>query len=248
MITDYNTYEMTRRERLLFEGAGFGCIAMIIFLFYRSLILAVLSGALIRRLQPLYEKHMIKKRQMELNRQFRDLLTSLSASIAAGRQMEEALTEAYENLSLLYEPDALIMNELRYMKRSIRENRETDRSLLSDFAARAGSEDIRSFVQVYLTCRGTGGDLQQIITHSSEILSEKMKISEQIHVITAQKKLEGRLICLMPAAMLLALNLLSPAYISVLYSGIAGRLIMTLCLGGAITGIILMEKMTDVEV
>ena len=187
-------------------------------------------------------------RQMELDRQFRDLLTSLSASIAAGRQMEEALAEACDNLSLLYEPDALIMKELRYMKRSIRENRETDRSLLSDFAARAGSEDIRSFVQVYLTCRGTGGDLQQIITHSSEILSEKMKISEQIHVITAQKKLEGRLICLMPAAMLLALNLLSPAYISVLYAGIAGRLIMTLCLGGAAAGIVLMEKMTDVEV
>ena len=101
MITDYNTYEMTRREQLLFEGIGFGCIAMIVFLFYRSLILAVLSGALIRRLQPLYEKHMVKKRQMELDRQFRDLLTSLSASIAAGRQMEEALAEACDNLSLL---------------------------------------------------------------------------------------------------------------------------------------------------
>ena len=51
------------RNRIVL-GIGFGCIAMIVFLFYRSLILAVLSGALIRRLQPLNEKHMIKKQQM----------------------------------------------------------------------------------------------------------------------------------------------------------------------------------------
>ncbi|MBQ9060776.1 MAG: type II secretion system F family protein [Firmicutes bacterium] len=248
MITDYSTYELSRPERIRFEGIGYGCIAIIVYLFYRSLILAALCGFLIRRCQPFYQKHMIQKRQAELNRQFRDLLTSLSASIAAGRQMEEALVEASENLSLLYGPDTLIMKELRYMKRSILENRETDRSLLSDFALRAGSEDIRSFVQVYLTCRSTGGDLQQIITHSSEILAEKMKISEQILVITSQKKMEGRMICVMPAAMLLALNLLSPAYISVLYTGIAGRLIMTLCLGGMIAGLILMERMTDVSV
>ncbi len=248
MIKDYSSYELSRRERIRFEGIGYGCIAMIAFLFYRSLILAALSGLLIRRFLPLYEKHLARKRQAELNRQFRDLLTSLSASIAAGRQMEEALVEAGENLALLYEPDALIMTELRSMKRSIRENRETDRSLLSDFALRSGSEDIRGFVQVYLTCRSTGGDLQQIIAHSSEILGEKMKISEQIRVITAQKKLEGRLICAMPAVMLLALNLLSPSYIGVLYAGIPGRLIMTLCLGGAAAGLALMERMTDVAV
>ncbi|MBQ9016061.1 MAG: type II secretion system F family protein [Firmicutes bacterium] len=248
MITDYNTYEPARRERLLLEGIGYGCIAAIVYLFYRSLLIAGLCGLLARRCLPFYQKHMVQKRQLQLHRQFGDLLISLSASIAAGRQMEEALSEACDNLSLLYEPDALIMRELHFMKRSIRENRETDRSLLSDFAVRSGSEDIRSFVQVYLTCRGSGGDLQQIIAHSAELLAEKMKISEQIRVITAQKKLEGRMICLMPAAMLLALNLLSPSYISVLYSGLAGRLIMTLCLGGALAGLVLMEKITDVAV
>ena len=75
-----------------------------------------------------------------------------------------------------------------------------------------------------------------------------MKISEQIHAITAQRKFEGRLICLMPVVMLLALNLLSRTYIDVLYSCLAGRLIMTLCLAGIAAGAVLMERISDVRV
>jgi len=247
-MIDYQNYTLSRQERLLFEVAGYLFIAVIIYLFYRSLILAGLCGLLILRCQPLYEKHLAQKRLRELNQQFQDLLRSLSASITAGRQMEEALVEACGNLSLMYEADTPIMTELRYMKKSILENHESDRTLLADFARRAGSEDIVSFVQVYLTCRSTGGDLERIISHTSEIITEKMKINEQINTITAQKKLEGRLISLMPAVMLLALNLLSPAYIGPLYSTLPGRLIMTFCLGAVAFGVILMEKMSDVEI
>lgn len=248
MINDYREYELSRRQRLSFEAAGYGCIAAAVFLFYRSLILAALAGLLILRCQPLYRRYLAQKRLQALNLQFRDLLSSLSASITAGRQMEDALVEAGDNLALIYDEDAPIMAELQYMRRNIQENHESDRVLLDDFARRTGSEDIRNFVQVYLTCRSTGGDLERIITHSSEIITEKMNINEQIRTITAQKKFEGRMISLMPAVMLLALNLLAPAYVSILYTGVLGRLIMTICLGGTVAGIWLMEKMSDVAV
>ena len=247
-IPDYGSYTLAPRERLLFNTLGYVFLAVFVFLFYHSLLLAGITGFAIRKCQPLYEKHLARKRQEELNLQFQDLLRSLSASITAGRQMSEALVEAWDNLALMYEPDAPIMTELHFMKKSIQENHESDRILLADFARRSGSEDILSFVQVYLTCRSTGGDLERVISHTSEIIADKMKINDQIRAITAQKKLEGRLISLMPAVMLLALNLLSPSYISILYSCLAGRLIMTFCLGAIVCGIVLMEKMSSVEI
>lgn len=140
------------------------------------------------------------------------------------------------------------MRELAHMKRAIRENHESDHRLLADFAGRSGSEDIMSFVQVYLTCRSTGGDLERIISHAAEIITEKMKITEEIRALNAQKQLEGRMISLMPAAMLLALNLISPGYIRILYTCAAGRLIMTLALAGCIFGVWLMERISHVEV
>ena len=247
-MIDYSTYELSRKERMLFLIAGYCFIAFVVFLFYRSILLAAAAGVLIRRCQPLYEKYMAGKRLREVNLQFRDLLYSLSASITAGHQMEEALVEARDNLAQMYDPVTPIMCELSSMRKRILENHESDRTLLIDFAKRTGGEDIRSFVQVYLTCRSTGGDLERIIAHTSQIITEKMKIAEQIDAITAQKKLEGRMISLMPAVMLLALNLLSPAYISVLYTTLAGRLIMTFCLAASVFGVVLMERLAAVEV
>lgn len=247
-IENYADYELSRTQRLKFEAAGYLAIAFTVFLFYRSIALSLIAGLLIRRFLPLYRKHLARKRLLALNSQFRDLLTSLSASVASGRHMEEALIEAADHLSSMYGPDTPIMRELEHIRRSILENHESDHHLLTSLASRTGSEDIASFVQVYLICRTTGGDLEKVISHTSEIISEKMQISEEIRSLTAQKQLEGRMISLMPLVMLLALNLMSPGYISVLYTCTAGRLIMTMSLAGSLFGLWLMERMSHVEV
>ena len=248
MIRDYGAYELSGKERAGFLLCGYACFFLISFLFFRSAVVSALAGLTIRFFLPRFADALARRRREQLELQFRDLLYSLSASVAAGRQMEEALVEADENLSSMYPEEAPIVQELHHMKRSILENNAADRLLLSDFARRSRSEDINSFVQVYLTCRSMGGDLERIIIHTSEIMTDKMEIKAQIAVLTAQKKLEGRIISAMPLAMLLALNLVSPAYIDVLYTTLTGRLVMLLCLGGTAAGVWMMEKLTDEEV
>lgn len=248
MILNYSEYSLSEREKILFYCLGYAAAFCLVFLFYHSIILSALCGFLIIRIRPLYEKYLADKRLSRLSRQFRDLLYSLSASVSSGRQMPEALIEAADNLSVMYTDDEPIMMELAAMKRGMLENNESDRTLLADFARRTGSEDIGNFVQVYITCRSMGGDLEKIITRTSDILADKMNIEREIRAITAQKKLEGRLIAIMPAAMLLMLNLLSPSYIAPLYSGLAGRLIMTGCLAAICWGVYMMEKISDIEI
>ena len=50
-----------------------------------------------------------ERRMNLLTVQFKDLLYSLSASVAAGRQMGEALVEAEQNLAVMYEAKEPIM-------------------------------------------------------------------------------------------------------------------------------------------
>ncbi len=248
MIRNYSQYEMTDRERVLFFGAGYLAAAGLVFLFYHSIILSAVSGLFVIKLKPLYESWRARQRMQKLNVQFKDMLYSLSSSIAAGRQMPEALIEAADSLAVMYGPSEPIMMELNHMKRCIVENNESDRELLADFAERSCCEDINNFVQVYIICRNMGGDLEKIIARTSSILTDKMNIEREIKAITAQKKFEGRLIALMPVAMLLILNLLSPSYIVPLYSGLPGRLIMTGCLGAGLWGVMMMEKISSVEI
>ena len=179
------------------------------FLFYHSLILSALCGFLVIRMKPYYASWRAQQRRRKLQHQFKDMLYSLSASFTAGRQMPEALVEAADTLSAMYGPEEPIMMELAHMKRCILENNESDSELLTDFAARSGCEDISNFVQVYIICRNTGGDLEKNISRTVSILTDKMNIEREIQSLTSQKKFEGRLIALMPLAMLVILNLLS---------------------------------------
>ena len=221
---------------------------MLVYLFYHNVILSLCCGFLIIKLKPYYEKYRAEQRIRKLHVQFKDMLYSLSSSIAAGRQMPEALIEAADALAVMYGPGEPIMLELSHMKRCIIENNESDRELLADFAARSCCEDIHNFVQVYIICRSLGGDLEKIIARTSAILTDKMNIQQEIRAVTAQKKFEGRLIALMPLAMLLILNLLSPSYIAPLYSGLPGRLLMTGCLGAGLWGFAMMERIANIEV
>ena len=248
MIKDYTKYEMNQREKLIFTASGYVIIGAAVFLFYHSLILSIIAGGCILWLAPLYEDFMVLRRYEKLDIQFKDLLYSLSASVAAGRQMGEALIEADSNLKLIYRDEDLIMVELSHMCTCIIENNESDAALLIDFADRAHSEDISNFVQVYITCRDLGGDLEQIIQRTAGILNDKMTIRREIKSITAQRKLEGRMIAMMPVIMLALLNIASPSYIAPMYETFIGRLIMTFCLAASCWAIWMMEKLSSVEI
>ena len=176
------------------------------------------------------------------------MLYSLSASVAAGRQMEEAIVEAEENLSVMYGEKEPIMKELKYMKINITENKESDKLLLKDFACRSKIEDIEDFVQVYITCRNMGGDLEKIIGHTTEILTDKMSIEREIRAITSQKKTEGK------RWLFSVLLFFLPLFIFLIYTKAPfillyrGRPIMSGGLAAMVFGIYLMEKISDIEI
>lgn len=248
MIKDYAVYEFSGKEKIIIFTVGYLSIFTVIYLFYHSFLLSCTSGVLVVFLLPYVKEHMAARRMNTLNIQFKDMLYSLSASVAAGRQMEEALIEAEENLSSMYKENEPIRQELRHMRISIIENKESDKPLLKDFAERSGSEDINDFVEAYITCRNMGGDLEKMIGHAVDILTEKMNIEREIQVLISQKKTEGIIISIMPVVMLMALNVFSYSYISILYESTAGRLIMTGALGVMFYGMFLMEKITRIRI
>ena len=176
------------------------------------------------------------------------MLYSLSASVATGRNMAKALAEAFENLKLMYKDETPLMGELRYMVKSISENRDNEEKLLIDFAGRSCLEDIRNFVDVYLACRETGGDMEKVIESTSEVIMDKMSIEREIKTLTAQKQFEGKIISIMPVLVILLLNVFSPDYLEVMYLTIQGRLIMTLALAGILFAYFLTIKYTRIEV
>ncbi|MEA4922808.1 MAG: type II secretion system F family protein [Eubacteriaceae bacterium] len=248
MNTEYDTYCLSKTQKSRFLICSYAGIAMLCLLFYHSLFLSAICGFLCFFLLGIFRDHMAEKRRAMLLIQFKDLLYSLSASTAAGRQMAEALAEGLDSLRSIYDDDTPMIRELKYIVKASGENRGSEEELLKDLAARSGCEDIRNFVDVYTACRETGGNMESVIGNAAEVLTDKMTIEREIKTLTAQKQFEGNIITAMPVLVVLFLNVFSPDYLEAMYITVGGRLVMTLALAGMAGAYMMILKLTKIEV
>lgn len=188
-----------------------------------------------------------RRRQEILLVQFRDAILSLSSCLNAGYSVENAFSEALKDTDRTYGKESMISKEIRLVIYKTRLNRTIEEALL-DFAQRSGLEDIKSFADVFLTAKASGGELMKIIARTAEIISEKIRIQQDILTATMSKRSEQKIMSMIPIGIVLYLEVVSPGFFDVLYEMAAGRVIMTVCLGVYIGAIVLGKKIVEIEV
>ncbi len=248
MDIDYRTYELSGKEKFKFIAIGYICFFTVGYIFYKSLFISFFSGMVILFLLKRYRRYKAEKRRNYMLMQFKDLLYSLSASVSTGKSMAEGLREGLESLRLIYDEHTPLVTELASITKGIFENRGSEAELMADFAARSGCQDIESFVDVYLSIRETGGDMEKVISKTADILTDKISIEKEIKAIISQKQFESKIITAMPLVILVGLNVTSSGYIDPLYETFAGRIIMTISLAGIIFAYNMTGKITDIKV
>lgn len=247
-MTDYDIYDLSVKEALLFYGAGYGALFILGYIFYSNIFLSAILGVTIVFFRKAYTGFLVSRRKERLLLGFKDLLYSLSSSIAVGRTMGEALCDGYEYLTGIYDDDQDIIIELRNITGQVSDGRCDETQLLRDFADRSHLEDISGFADVYETVRDTGGDLDNVITSTSRILMDKIMIDREIRTIISQKKLESAIIAVMPLVIIGGMNISSSSYLEPMYETLAGRLIMTAALAGFAVSYYLILKITDIRI
>lgn len=71
----------------------------------------------------------------------------MSASLSAGYSAENAVVSCLKELELMYGPGGLITVEIAYMVRQMEMNRPIE-TLMSEFAARSGLEEVENFARI----------------------------------------------------------------------------------------------------
>ncbi|QGG55397.1 type II secretion system F family protein [Paenibacillus sp. B01] len=227
---DYSRYELSRREFLLAFAAGAALVFSAAYLFYLNVLIALLFSLAGIKAPSLYREHVRVKRQERLRIHFKEMLFSLSSSLAAGRSVENALFASIGDLRLIYTGSSTdLLLELERIRRRCA-NGETLESGLLDFAARSGVDEIMQFTDVFTTCKRTGGDLVEIVRRTSQLIGERIEVNQEIQVLIAQKKFESRIMLGVPFAFLGFLHLAAPDYMAPLYAGAAGYVLITAAL------------------
>jgi tight adherence protein B len=225
----YDEYLLSSKEKVLAIFILAIPLSMIGYVFYKSLMMALLLSLLALLYPKYYREHMIRLRKNKLNVQFKQALSCLSSSLSAGKSIETAFREALEDLRVLYpDPSCFIVHEFGVICRRL-ENGEPIEAALTDFSLRAHLEDAASFTDVFVTCKRTGGNLIEVMKRTSGIIGEKLEIKQDITVMIAQKKFESRVLLVAPILIVALLSFTSPEYMEPLYKGI-GLIIMSICL------------------
>ena len=168
-------------------------------------------------------------RRRQLAVQFREGLTALCGALSAGYSVENAMAEAARELRSVYGPQGLMVRELELLGRKLRMNCPVEKAF-EELAERSGLEDVRQLADVFSIAKRSGGDLVRILGKTAGTLRLRAQLQEEILTLMAGKRLEQRIMSVMPAAVLLYVNIGNPGFTDPLYQGIGGRGIMSVCL------------------
>lgn len=223
-------YPYSKTELLQYGSMGAGGSFFILYLFYHSLSISLL-GALLGTIAFLkyYEKTLLEKKKWQLMMEFKDVMDSLVAALVAGYSMENAVTEAYRDMQLLYEKETPMIQELREIKQKLFLKQPLEQLLL-DLGRRSGLEDIITFSQIYATARKSGGNIVKVMKRTADNIGEKMEVQREIQTMIAGKKMESVCMMVIPLFIIVYMSIFSPGFMDPLYEGIGGRMIMTVAL------------------
>ncbi|MEV5026259.1 type II secretion system F family protein [Paenibacillus sp. LPE1-1-1.1] len=229
MLTDYGRYHLSRKQFIFAAIAAALAFYLAAYLFYHSVLVSIAAAGLGIIAPRFRRRSLLQQRKERLKLQFKEALFSLTSSLAAGRSLENAFLATLDDLKLLYpDPRTELLLEFQIIRFRL-ENAEPLEYALRNFADRAGIDEITQFTDALAACKRSGGDLLEVMKRTSAIIGEKLEIEQEITVMIAQKRFEGRIMMAVPFVFLAFLSLAAPDYMAPLYGGI-GYLLLTAAL------------------
>lgn len=238
---------MNLREIIRYGLQGAGIAALVAYVFYRSVIvfLLVLVPGLVFLLRR-KKKVLLRRQKEELNLQFKEMMHAVIAGLQAGYSIENAFTHAYQDICLLYGKQSLMAKELYHLTMELRNNRNIE-DVLTDFAARCQVADIRDFAEVFHIAKKSGGNLVGILKNTADIISDKIEVKREITTMISAKRLEQRIMDIVPFAIILYIDVSSPGFFDGMYHNPVGIAIMTVLLAVYLAAYLMAEKIIHIE-
>jgi len=186
---------------------------------------------------------LVQKRKRRLRR-FSELLPEAIDLMSRGLRAGQALSASVETIS--EESDEPLRSEFR---------RAADeqsyglpfREAMANLGRRIPVPDLQFVVTAILVQKETGGNLAQILDKTSHVIRERVRVGGQMRVRTAQGRLTGWVLCALPFAMFIGMNLLHPGYGKDLFKDPLGQKMITYAGIMMLIGVLLIRKIVNVK-
>ena len=227
--------------RFLAAALGFLLVALISGGHPVGLIVAVIAGVCGFMAPALVVQALRARRVHKINEQLEQMVSMISNSLQAGFGLLQSLDQAAQQLS------PPLSSEL------VRVIHETDvgatlEESLSALAERVESYDLDMTVTAILVQRTVGGNLAEVLDNVGHTIRERVRIQGEINTLTAQKKLSGAVIGLLPVVLVLLFFAIDPEYMSTLFTHTAGRIMLALGIVLDALGVMMIRRILMVDI
>lgn len=199
------------------------------FFFYRSI------WAFIPMLIPAVAILVWERRKQEndqneqMLRQFSECILSVAGGVKTGYAAENAFLESMKDMEMMYGKEAGILRELQILQRSLKNHVTLERGL-QEMGRRTGLEEIDEFAEIFSIAKRNGGSMTEVISLTSYSIRNRAEARKEIHTLLASKRLEQKVMNLMPFLLVLYLQFTNPGYFDIFYEDFTGRILMTVFL------------------
>jgi tight adherence protein B len=232
---------LTLGTLVLTSIAGFAFLGYVLYLRLGAGLPALLLSAGFLPLPFLYVRHRRAKRLTKLEQQLPEALGMMVSALRVGHSLIASLGAVAQDSR---EP---ISGEIR--KCFEEQNYGVDlRTALVNLTQRAPIQDFRIFVAAVLIQKESGGNLAEVLEKVAETTRERFRLKKQVSVHTAQGRMTGWILSLLPVGLGFAMYLVNPDGMSILWKSSVGLKLLYTAIGMDIAGALIIRKIVRIRV
>lgn len=228
-------------EYVMFQWISVIFFALLFYLFKPAILLLVFGAIFGFVLPKMIVRSKQKKRLQQFNNYLPEMISTVVNALRAGFSFFQALRNVMEESpSPVKEELAIVLQEMQYGA--------TVEESLNRMKERMPSNDLDLMIQAILIQRQVGGNLAVVLEKIVHTIRERIKIQGQIKTLTAQGKMSGMVIALLPLGLAGMLFLVNPPYMLVLFTNPIGLVLLGVGGVSMMIGFFFIMKITTIEV
>ena len=153
--------------------------------------------------------------------------------------------QAMDLISKEMEPP--MSDEFKHVMRDINLGASVERAL-EDMDKRVNSPDFSLVVTAVLIQQQVGGDLAHILDTISETIQDRIRMRREVRTLTAQGRMSGWVLALLPVVTGLLISSISPGYMDPLFNSRWGHMAIIAAVVLELVGFFVIQRIIDIDV
>ena len=182
-----------------------------------------------------------ERRRARFDAQLPEALATMSNALRAGFSISQAFD------SVVAQGEAPMSEEFAILQQQLKVGMGFDAALES-LSQRVGSDDLTLVTTAILISRKTGGNVTEIFDKISETIRGRMRIERKVKSLTAQGRLQGIVVSLMPIFLGVIMTIIRPGLMIPFLMSVSG----VMCIAGMVAlvavGWLMIRKIVKIDV